>query len=99
MEVGNAEAEARRGLEAAGGGVHADGGWSEGVFGREDESAPVLSTGVWGFGSTCDQVMPLEDVGFRRVCGYVGRWVGLEGGVFASEAFVRGFGGHDGGCD
>lgn len=64
MEIGYGEAEARGGLEAAGGGVHADGGWGEGVVGRELECSPVLPAGVWGGGRTGEDVMPLEDVCF-----------------------------------
>ena len=38
--------------------------------------------------------MPFEDVGFGGMRAYVLCGGGLEGGVFACEAFVGGFGGH-----
>lgn len=83
MEVGDAKAEACGGLEAAGGGVHADGGWGEGVVGREEEGSPVLAVFVRGVGWAGEDVVPFEDVGFGGVGDYVGGRVGLDGLVFA----------------
>ena len=48
VEIADAEAEAGGGLEAAGGGVHSDGGRGEGVVGGEEEGAPVLAVVVGG---------------------------------------------------
>ncbi len=79
--------------------MHADGGRGEGVLGRENEGAPVLAIGVGCLWCSIYQIMPFEDVGFTRVRGYVGRRIGLEGGVLAREAFVGGFGCHGGGCN
>ena len=75
VEVAYAEAEAGGGLEAPGGSVHADCGGSEGVFGREDEGAPVLAANVGGVGGAGEDVVPFEDVGFGGMRGYVGGWV------------------------
>lgn len=58
MEVGDAEAEAGAGLEAARGRVHADCGRGEGVVGREHESAPVLAAVVRGVGRAGQDVVP-----------------------------------------
>lgn len=58
MEVGDREAEAGRGLEAAGRGVHSDCWGCEGVVWGEDQGAPVLAVVVrclWGAG---EDVMP-----------------------------------------
>lgn len=61
VEVGDGEAEARRGLEAARGRVHADRGGREGVVGREDEGAPVLAAVVRSvFGAGYDVVPSAE---------------------------------------
>lgn len=43
MEITDAEAQSRGGLESATGGVHADGGRGERVLGRKHQCAPVLS--------------------------------------------------------
>lgn len=86
MEVGYAEAQAGAGLKAAGGRVHADGGWGEGVVGREHEGAPVLAAFVGGFGRAGQDVVPFEDVLLRGVGDDVG-WRGFgDGGVLFGEA-------------
>lgn len=58
MEIANTEAEAGGGLEAAAWGVHANGGWREGIVRREHQCAPVLSILVWGLWRACEDVMP-----------------------------------------
>lgn len=58
MEVGDAEAEACGGLEATAGGVHADGGWGEGVVGGKHQGAPVLTAGVGSILGAFEDVMP-----------------------------------------
>lgn len=58
VEVGDGEAEAGRGLEAAGGGVHSDGWRGEGVVGREHERAPVLAAVVGSVFGAGDYVVP-----------------------------------------
>lgn len=58
MEVADAEAEARAGLEAARGSVHADGGRGEGVVWREEERAPVLAAVVGCLLWAGDDVVP-----------------------------------------
>lgn len=58
MEVTDAEAESSRRLEAATGGVHADGGRSEWVLWREDQRSPVLSILVGSLGRACEYVVP-----------------------------------------
>ncbi len=83
MEVADAEAEAGRGLEAARGRVHPDGGGREGVVAREEECPPVLPVFVGRARRAGEDVVPFEDVGFGGVRGDVGGWVGLDGGVFA----------------
>ena len=62
VEVGDAEAQPRAGLEAARGRVHADRRRREGVVRREHQRAPVLAAFVGGLRGTCDDVVPLEDV-------------------------------------
>lgn len=83
VEVGDTKAEAGGRLEATGGSVHADGGWGEGVVGREEKGSPVLAVFVRGVGWAGQDVVPFEDVGFGGVGDYVGGWVGLDGLVFA----------------
>ena len=61
MEVRDAEAEARGGLEAPRGGVHPDCGGCEGVVGREHERSPVLAVLVGGFGRAGEDVVPSSD--------------------------------------
>ena len=85
MEVGYREAEAGRGLEAARGRMHADRGWVEWVGGGEEKRAPVLAVHVGCVGGSGQDVVPFQDVVFGWVGGYVGRRVGLDGSVFASE--------------
>lgn len=75
VEVGDAEAEARRGLEATGGRVHADGGRGERIVGREHQGAPVLTAVIRGAGRTRENVVPFEDVVLGRVCDDKGRRV------------------------
>lgn len=58
MEVADAEAEARAGLEAARGSVHADGWRGEGVVWREEERAPVLAAVVGCLLWAGDDVVP-----------------------------------------
>jgi len=74
--------------------VHADCGWSEGVFGGKGESSPVLTVvigSVWWAG---EDVVPFEDVGLGGAGGdELGRRF-LEVLVFTRETFVGGFGGH-----
>ena len=65
--------------------MHADRGWVEGVGGREEKGAPVLPVHVRCVGGSGQDVVPFQDVGFGWVGGYVGRWVGLDGGIFAGE--------------
>ncbi len=38
--------------------MHADGGWGEGVSGREEERAPVLAVVVGGVGWPSQDVVP-----------------------------------------
>ena len=86
MEVGYAEAQACAGLEAAGRGVHANGGRREGVVGWEHEGAPVLAAFVWCLGRAGEDVVPFEDVLLRRVGDDVG-WRRLgDGSVLLGEA-------------
>lgn len=74
--------------------MHADCGWSEGVFGGKGESSPVLAVvigSVWWAG---EDVVPFEDVGLGGAGGdELGRRL-LEVLVFTCETFVGGFGGH-----
>jgi hypothetical protein len=72
VEVGDAQAEAGGGLEAAAGRVHADRWWGEGVVGWEHERAPVLPAFVGGVGRAGEDIVPFEDVGFAGVGDYVG---------------------------
>ena len=58
MEIADGEAEAGRRLEAARGGVHPDCRGREGVVGWEEESAPVLTIVVGGFGRAREDVVP-----------------------------------------
>ena len=58
MEVADAEAEARRGLEAPGRRVHADGRGRERVAGWEEQGAPVLAALVGGAGWAGQDVVP-----------------------------------------
>ena len=73
MEVGDAETQASRGLEAGRGCVHTDGRWGEGVVGRENQGAPILAIFIVCFRRTCEDVVPpngkggeLADRGKRR---------------------------------
>jgi hypothetical protein len=86
VEVGDAEAQAGAGLEAAGRGVHADGGRREGVVWREHERAPVLAAFVGGLGRPCEDVVPFEDVLLGRVGDDVGRGRFGDGGVLLGKA-------------
>lgn len=63
MEVGNAEAQPGRGLEAARRGVHADRWRGEGVVRREHQCAPVLTIFVGSFGWAGEDVMPSDGIG------------------------------------
>jgi len=65
--------------------VHADGGRGEGVVGWEEKGAPVLTAGVGGGRGPGEDVVPFEDVRFRRVRDNVGGWVGLDGLVFSGK--------------
>lgn len=58
MEIADAEAEAGRGLESAGGGMHTDCRGSEGIVGWEHEGAPVLAVVVGCLFWTGDYVVP-----------------------------------------
>ena len=58
MKVGDAKAETGRGLKAPGGSVHADGGWSEGVFRGKEEGSPVLAIFIGGFRGAGEDVVP-----------------------------------------
>jgi hypothetical protein len=65
VEIGDREAEAGGGLEAARGGMHSDCGGCEGVVGRENQGAPILTIVigcVWGAG---EDIMP----SVRRLAG------------------------------
>lgn len=85
MKIGDRETKFVRRSEAATRGVHADRGRGEWVFGREEECAPVLTTGIgslWGAG---EDVVPFENVGFGRMGDDIWRGVGLDGLVFAGQ--------------
>jgi hypothetical protein len=58
VEVGDAQAEAGGGLEAAGGSVHFYSGWGDGVDWGEYQRAPVLAVVIGGFGWAGENVMP-----------------------------------------
>ena len=96
MEVGDGEAETRRGLEAAGGGVHSDGGRCEGVVGRKHESSPVLAVVVgscWGAGYDIMPPFTFVRIAFavgrqRKECTYSRMfdsegWASMNGGGFS----------------
>lgn len=48
--------------------MHADGGRSEGVVGREDQGAPVLAVVVRGILGAGDDVVPSITVSRRKGC-------------------------------
>ena len=94
MEVRDAEAEARAGLEAARGGVHADGGGCKRVVGWEGEGAPVLAAVVGCVRRASEDVVPFQDV-FLGGVGDDVWWRGLgDGGIFLGEALGGAGGGH-----
>lgn len=69
MEIGDGEAEASGGLEAAGGSVHANGRRGERVVGWEDQCAPILAVVVGSLLRSCDHIVPSK--GDVLVCGWV----------------------------
>lgn len=48
--------------------MHADGGWGEGVVGREEKGAPILAAFVRCLRRACEDVMPSSE----RLAEYVG---------------------------
>ncbi len=67
--------------------MHADGGWSERVIGREHQSAPVLSVFVGGFRWSGEYIVPFENVALGRMSDDIGRRILRDGFVFLSETF------------
>lgn len=65
MEIRDGKAEARRGLEASGRGVHADGRRGKGVVGREDERSPVLAVVVGCLLRAGEDIVPSAVVSIR----------------------------------
>ena len=92
MEVGDAKAEPGRGLEAAGGCVHADGGRREGVVGREDEGAPVLAAFVGGLWRAGEDVVPSGRSKVSEGVGAGGK-AETDSRMFVSEGWAMMYGG------